>query len=231
MRRAAGFRANRCVLCTRASLSGTGGIPRFSAESETDGTTERTFSSFGYEWNSFDAIREEDESFAAIYFKDLDLPGLAGRIGLDAGCGKGRFTRVLARHLQTVVALDGSEAVHAAVHNLRDQENVGVVRADLRLPLFAPQSFDFISSLGVLHHLDDPREGFEHLAQYLARGGQMLVYLYSRPDSLNARWSCSVRRLRHAACHRQSAPSAPQGFERPGGRLPLRRGSPPGTVG
>lgn len=159
----------------------------FSSESRASGTTERTFSSFGYEWNSFDAIREEDESFAAIYFKDVDLPSLAGRVGLDAGCGKGRFTRVLARYLQAVVALDGSEAVQAAVHNLCDQENVAVVRADLRLPLFAPQSFDFISSLGVLHHLDDPRGGFESLVQYLAPGGQMLVYLYSRPDSFNAR--------------------------------------------
>ena len=86
-----------------------------------------------------------------------------------------------------MVALDGSEAVRAAVHNLRDQENIGVIRADLRLPLFAPESFDFISSLGVLHHLDDPREGFLHLAQYLAPGGQILVYLYSRPESWNAR--------------------------------------------
>ena len=118
-------------------------------------------------------------------------PAWPDALGLDAGCGKGRFTRVLARYLKTVVALDGSEAVHAAVHNLRDQENVGVVRADLRLPLFAPQSFDFISSLGVLHHLDDPREGFERLAQYLAPGGQMLVYLYSRPDSFNTRGSGS----------------------------------------
>lgn len=189
----------------------------FSAELQAHGTTERTFSSFGYEWNSFDAIREEDESFAAIYFKDLDLPGLAGRVGLDAGCGKGRFTRVLARYLQTVVALDGSEAVHAAVHNLRDQENVGVVRADLRLPLFAPRSFDFVSSLGVLHHLDDPREGFERLAQYLAPGGQMLVYLYSRPDSFNARGvalsAASVMRrltvnLPHSLLRALSAPVA-----------------------
>jgi SAM-dependent methyltransferase len=159
----------------------------FSDESRAGGTTARTFSSFGYEWNAFDAIRDEDESFASIYFKDLDLPGLAGHVGLDAGCGKGRFTRVLARHLKTVVALDGSEAVHAAVHNLQDQENVGVIRADLRLSLFAPESFDFISSLGVLHHLDDPREGFEDLARYLAPGGQMLLYLYSRPESLNPR--------------------------------------------
>jgi SAM-dependent methyltransferase len=159
----------------------------FSTDVIAEGTTERTLSSFGYEWNAFDAIRDEDESFAAIYFKDLDLPGLAGRVGLDAGCGKGRFTRVLARHLKTVVALDGSAAVQAAARNLAAFDNVGVVRADLRLPLFAPGSFDFVSSLGVLHHLDDPREGFRHLARYLAPGGQMLLYLYSRPETVNVR--------------------------------------------
>jgi hypothetical protein len=42
-------------------------------------------------------------------------------------------------------------------------------------------------SLGVLHHLDDPREGFRHLVEYLAPGGQMLVYLYSRPETRNTR--------------------------------------------
>jgi SAM-dependent methyltransferase len=159
----------------------------FSAQSRIDETTMRTFSSFGYEWNAFDEIREEDESFATIYFRDLDLPGLAGGRGLDAGCGKGRFTRILARHLKSVVALDGSDAVHAAVHNLQDLENASVIRADLRLPVFAPETFDFISSLGVLHHLEDPRDGFFQLVKSLAPGGQILVYLYSRPEQLDVR--------------------------------------------
>jgi SAM-dependent methyltransferase len=159
----------------------------FSKESGTEGTTARTLSSFGYEWTTFDDVREEDESFAAIYFKDVDLEGCAGLVGLDAGCGKGRFTRVLGRHLKTVVALDGSEAVLAAVENLKGFDNVCVVRSDLRLPLFAEKSFDFIMSLGVLHHLDDPRQGFLHLVEYLAPGGQLLVYLYSRPETLNTR--------------------------------------------
>jgi SAM-dependent methyltransferase len=205
------LRCPRCGLSLRAEAFGVvcanqhrfserSGYLDFSTEARAGGTTARTLSSFGYEWNAFDAIRDEDESFAAIYFKDLDLEGLAGRAGLDAGCGKGRFTRVMARYLKTIVALDGSEAVHAAVHNLADQENVGVVRADLRLPLFAHEGFEFISSLGVLHHLDDPREGFLHLTQYLAPGGQMLVYLYSRPESLNARafGLAAASMLRHA---------------------------------
>ncbi len=191
----------RCPRCGQSMTRGRGevscplghqflerfGYLDFSSESSTAGTTARTLSSFGYEWTTYDDVREEDESFASIYFKDVDLDGCAGAIGLDAGCGKGRFTRILGRHLKTVVALDGSEAVEAAVANLKEFENVGVVRADLRLPLFAPESFDFIMSLGVLHHLDDPRQGFLHLVDYLAPGGQLLVYLYSRPETLNTR--------------------------------------------
>ncbi len=191
----------RCPRCgkpmvrdrTEASCPSGHGFPErfgyldFSDATREEGTTARTLSSFGYEWTTFDEVRDEDESFAAIYFKDVDLAGCAGAIGLDAGCGKGRFTRILGRYLKTVVALDGSEAVEAAVENLKEFDNICVVRADLRLPLFAEESFDFVMSLGVLHHLDDPREGFMHLVGYLAPGGQLLVYLYSRPETRNAR--------------------------------------------
>ena len=37
---------------------------------------------------------------------------------MDAGCGKGRYTRFLAPHLDALVALHGSSAVEAAVRNL-----------------------------------------------------------------------------------------------------------------
>jgi SAM-dependent methyltransferase len=151
------------------------------------GTTERTFSSFGYEWDAFDEVRGEDERFAEIYFRDLDLDSLNSKIGLDAGCGKGRFTRLLAAHLAMEVALDGSSAVEAAARNLGEYSNVTVVQSDLRNAPFARESFDFISSLGVLHHLDDPYDGFRRLSGFLAPKGQILLYLYSRPPQAGAR--------------------------------------------
>src|ERR1700733_3448072 len=43
------------------------------------GTTERTLASFGFEWNNFDDVREEDAGFADVYFRDVDLAGLAGK--------------------------------------------------------------------------------------------------------------------------------------------------------
>ena len=150
-------------------------------------TTKRTFESFGYEWNTFDDVREEDAEFARTYFKDLDLPSLAGKAGLDAGCGKGRYTRFLAPHLETLVALDGSSAVEAAKRNLAGFGNTVVVRADLRRAPFRPGSFDFVSCLGVLHHLDDPRAGFRELVELLRPGGLILIYVYSRPEGRGVR--------------------------------------------
>ncbi len=195
----------------------TAGYLDFSQEAAASGSTEATFASFGYEWNAFADIREEDESFAEIYFRDLDLPGLAGKVGLDAGCGKGRYTRVLSRHLGAEVALDGSVAAEAAARNLAGFENTTVIRSDLRAAPFEPGSFDFISSLGVLHHLDDPRKGFDRLVELLAPGGQILIYLYSRPNHIGLRSSAlkmatATRkvtvRLPHKTLKRLSAPIA-----------------------
>ncbi len=163
------------------------GYVDFSHEAASEGSTERTFASFGYEWNAFDEVRGEDQQFAEIYFRDLDLAALRGKVGLDAGCGKGRFTRILAAHLDAEVALDGSSAVEAAGRNLADRDNVLVVKSDLRNAPFAPGGFDFISSLGVLHHLDDPFEGFKRLVGLLAPKGQILLYLYSRPATPGVR--------------------------------------------
>ena len=151
------------------------------------GTTDQTFASFGFEWNTFDGVRDEDEGFAEVYFRDLDLASLAGKVGLDAGCGKGRYTRFLAAHLRATAALDGSSAVEAAARDLGGNPSVLVVKSDLRTAPFAPESFDFISSLGVLHHLDDPHEGFTRLLTYLAPGGRVLLYLYSRPSTFGLR--------------------------------------------
>lgn len=152
-----------------------------------DQDTERTFASFGYEWTTFDEIQPEDARYWENYFADVPLDELAGRVGLDAGCGKGRFSIFTARYLRALLALDGSEAVTAAARNLAGLPTVAVVRSDLRSAPVADGSFGFISCLGVLHHLPDPRAGFDALVRYLEPGGLMLLYLYSSPEARGVR--------------------------------------------
>lgn len=197
----AGVRDNAAAACPRGhKFERSRGYIDFSCTVQADTTTGRTLDSFGYEWNTFDDLREEDEEFAQVYFKDLDMSSLEGKAGLDAGCGKGRYTRFVAPHLKWMLALDGSSAVEAAARNLRPHRNVLVVKADLRQAPIPPSSLDFVMSLGVLHHLEDPRRGFEKLAALLAPGGRMLLYLYSRPSAAGFRrtglyLSCQLRKF------------------------------------
>ncbi len=217
------------VTCAQGHAFGSGdGYLDLSDERPSDVETERMFASFGYEWNTFDGVRDEDARFAEMYFRDLDFSRLEGKVGLDAGCGKGRFTRFLAPHLQALIALDGSSAVQAAARNLREYPNVVVVKSDLRDAPLAPDSFGFVSCLGVLHHLEDPRAAFDRLVRLLAPGGTMLVYLYSRPEKPGARQAgvaaaTGLRKLTvkmpHRALRTVSAPVALglyAGFVKPG---------------
>lgn len=158
-----------------------------------DDSTRITLDHFGYEWTRFSAVNPEDQVFWERYFADVHLAGLGGRLGLDAGCGKGRFSRLTAPHLAALVASDGSRATEAAAANLADQPNTCVVRADLREMPFADASFGFISCLGVLHHLADPAGGLAALGRLLAPDGLVLIYLYSRPEQPGLRsWALAV---------------------------------------
>ena len=44
------------------------------------------------------------------------------------------------------------------------------------------ESFDFIYSLGVLHHLPDPEGAFQKLLKFLKPGGEVQIYLYWKPE-------------------------------------------------
>jgi len=93
----------------------------------------------------------------------------------------------MARRLGGLVALDGSDAVSSAARNLEAEPNVVVVRADLRDGTLAEGGFDFVSCLGVLHHLADPETAFHQITKLLTPGGILLVYLYSRPEGRGVR--------------------------------------------
>lgn len=172
-----------------------------------DEVTRRTAESFGYEWTAFEANNDEDESFWRRHSSDLDLSGMGDALAIDAGCGKGRYTRFMAPHVGRMVALDASDATAVAARNMASLANVAVVRADLRDIPFEESAFDLVSSIGVLHHLADPHDGFLRLTRLLAPGGTMFLYLYSRSGSPGLRSTglaaaTAIRRLTVRVPHR-----------------------------
>lgn len=153
------------------------GIPRF-IDVPSDPLARRTQASFGYEWTHFDDWKPSGSTNFQDYFDGVHLPALRGARVLDAGCGMGRHARQLAPHCAHIVAADFSRAVETAARNVSDLPNVTCIQADItRLPI-ADGAFDFVYSMGVLHHLADTEGTVQALARKLRPGGRLRLYLY-----------------------------------------------------
>ena len=125
-----------------------------------------------------------DSAFSAVT-GSLPVAKAPWRI-LDAGCGTGVSTDYLA-HLNPgseILAVDISAGTLAvARERLRrsggDQRSkVRVVQRSL-LDLEGEGPFDYINSVGVLHHLREPEAGLQALARLLSPGGLLHLFLYA----------------------------------------------------
>jgi len=142
----------------------------------------KTARSFGFEWTRFPEMYEEWGRSFLSYMQPHGPEFFRGRKVLDAGCGNGRFAYYAAKYGARVWAIDLGPAVEVAQRNTKASGNVQVVQADLHRPPFAIESFDFIYSIGVLHHLPDPEAAFQNLLHYLKPGGEIQIYLYWSPE-------------------------------------------------
>jgi len=139
--------------------------------------------SFGFQWHRYqktqldrDELRESERHFRMK--TALQPEELAGKLVLDVGCGMGRFAEVATRWGAGVIGIDLSAAAEVAAKNLADRSFVAFQADVFALP-FAPESFDIIYSVGVLHHTPDCEAAVLTLGKYLKPGGILAVWLYS----------------------------------------------------
>lgn len=109
---------------------------------------------------------------------------------LVAGCGTG-FEACLVASLfpsADVLAVDLSRSSLAyAIYKAKEYniKNITFRQADILRLRELDQKFDYITSSGVLHHLQEPMKGWEVLCDLLKPDGVMMVALYSK----KARWA------------------------------------------
>ena len=137
--------------------------------------------SFGEEWKQYNKVLPEHESEFKQYFDIVNLDDLKGKRVCDLGCGIGRWSYFLKENVNELVLIDFSESIFEARKNLSSSDNTVFFMADiLNLP-FRENAFDFIYSLGVLHHIDEP--ALDSVRKLSVLGDQFLVYLYYSLDN------------------------------------------------
>lgn len=156
-----------------------------------------TVKGFGDEWSKFTQQALSDRERAEVfqkYFSLIDWTKKPKKV-LDMGCGSGRWDVLVAPLVAELVAADASpEALSVAKRNIR-ADNVSFVECTPDTLPFVDEHFDFIFSLGVLHHLPDTQAAILSLVRKLAPDGVLLLYLYyafdDRPVWFRTVWKLS----------------------------------------
>jgi ubiquinone/menaquinone biosynthesis C-methylase UbiE len=150
----------------------------------------RTAESFAYEWQRFGGLRAEWRKNFLDYMQPHAPEFFGGLTVLDVGTGSGRHSYQADACGASVVAVDLGDSIDVARRNLPNR--VLTVQADADELPFAEGSFDFVMSIGVLHHLSDPGQTLRSIVRYVRPGGRLRVYLYWVPPR---RWHRRVLEL------------------------------------
>lgn len=137
----------------------------------------------------FDLSEKEDEKLSVKQITEKEFQGqtgfsldeLRGKRVLDAGCGGGRFISYLRKQGVEVMGIDMRPGLlYAYAGEFKDDPRFHLIQADLFELPFQENSFDYIFSLGVLHHTPDPKKAFMGLVRYLKKGGKIAIWVYPR---------------------------------------------------
>ena len=167
----------RCASCA-SSFPITAGIPRFANLAQVESDKHATATNFGWQWQHF---TQEDERYAEQFLgwiAPVTPEFFRDKVVLEGGCGKGRHTQLAARWGgREIIGIDLS--AFAATRSL---PNAHIIQADIyHLPL--ARKFDYAFSVGVLHHLPDPRGGFVSLASKVKPGGYVTAWIYGAENN------------------------------------------------
>ncbi len=124
-----------------------------------------------------------DKANKSIFAKLLDEQIKFGSKILEVGCGTGQLSNFLSRYNRKIFGIDLSESSLSMAENFRvksEIENVYFMKMNLFNLLFKDQFFDYIISIGCLHHTQDPKKAFNSIEKKLKKGGYIVLGLYHK---------------------------------------------------
>lgn len=154
-----------------------------------------TVKGFGYEWKNFSKLYKEYENQFFDWIYPVKREFFKNKIILDAGCGTGRHINTASKYGKEVIGIDLSEAADVAFNNVGRLRNVNIIQADIYTLPFKKKTFDYIYSIGVLHHLPQPQKGFNCLINMLKDKAAISAWVYGKENNTLLKIANPIRKL------------------------------------
>ena len=147
-------------------------------------------SNFSLQWKKFSKTQLDRENKSELtnqrFRKETNWNSsdLENKIVLEAGCGAGRFTCLLAKECGWLFSFDYSSAVEASAENNRQYNNTIFFQCDIFDMPFRDAVFDMVFCHGVLQHTPNPKIAFQKLTDVLKPGGRISVDVYLKDGKI-----------------------------------------------
>jgi SAM-dependent methyltransferase len=142
---------------------------------------QQTADAFATSWNNLPPGSIYTEAQVADWFAPLAPADIRGARVLEMGCGNASLmVHVIRWQPAQLDGIDLGAAVASAQKNLAASgfSNWSVRQEDLTA--FTSDGYDIVYSIGVLHHLKEPRLGFDAVVRNTRRGGRFHCWVYAR---------------------------------------------------
>ncbi|MBI04980.1 MAG: SAM-dependent methyltransferase [Pelagibacteraceae bacterium] len=147
-----------------------------------DKITNKVIKDFGLEWKRFNQSNVSDKENKYLfnkYFENFPWKKLnSNSVGMDVGCGSGRWTKFVARRVKKIYCIEPSNSIEIAKINLKEFNNCEFINSKIEEIDLENNSLDFGYSLGVLHHVIDTIKALKICNNKLKKNAPFLVYLY-----------------------------------------------------
>jgi SAM-dependent methyltransferase len=151
---------------------------------------QRTADAFANSWNNLPQGSVYSVEQFAEWFAPLDRTAVAGKRVLELGCGGGNLLmHMSAWSPSELIGVDLGSSVTMAERNMAASgaKDYRIEQHDLTT-YRAAKPCDLVYCIGVLHHLKQPREGFDAVMQNTASGGRFHCWVYAHEGNAVIRW-------------------------------------------
>jgi SAM-dependent methyltransferase len=141
-------------------------------------------------------------------FAAPELKAVFGELGLargarvlDAGCGVGISTRLLAEIAGEEAQVVGLDLSLPHLRSATVARNVALVQADAAALCFRDRTFDLIWSCNTIHHLSDPVAALRAMRAALRAGGRIVLAQSGLLPEMYFAWDAPLDDAVRRACH------------------------------
>jgi SAM-dependent methyltransferase len=138
--------------------------------------------SFSRQWKKFRATQFNTRNILESQLRfetETRLGSLKGKVVCEYGVGAGRFMKeALLLSPCLAIGIDASDSVFVTSDNLKEYENLFLLKADILNSPIRPNSLDVAYCIGVLHHIVSPIAAFLAITRSLKKGGVLALSVY-----------------------------------------------------